>query len=164
MEKNTSGRCFKLYIFDHASSFIPMKYGFPPLESSIYGKYLRMKFQFFCGNGSWGYSDELFFSPNPLHCDSIKGYIPTDRPHRRRVKYGLDYFWDHFLDKKMVQKIVQAYFTLCPEFVFSFVSTRRTIISRWMSSQLIERGEQGDTFSLHFDVGVSFHWTVEVPF
>ena len=31
-------------------------------------------------------------------------------------------------------------------------------------SQLIERGEQGDTFSLQFDVGVSFHWTVEVPF
>ena len=31
-------------------------------------------------------------------------------------------------------------------------------------SQLIERGEQGDTFSLQFDVGVSFHWTIEVPF
>lgn len=31
-------------------------------------------------------------------------------------------------------------------------------------SQLIERGEQGDTFSLQFDVGVTFHWTVEVPF
>ena len=53
--------------FYHPSSFIPVEYGFPTLESSIYGKYLRMKFQCFCGNGSWGYSDELFFSPNPLH-------------------------------------------------------------------------------------------------
>ena len=31
-------------------------------------------------------------------------------------------------------------------------------------SQLIKRGEQGDTFSLQYDVGVSFHWTLEVPF
>ena len=42
-------------------------------------------------------------------------------------------FLDHFLDKKMFQKIVQPYFTLCPGFIFSFVSIWRTIMTRWMS-------------------------------
>lgn len=77
-------------------------------------------FNFFCGNGSWGYSDELFFSPNPLHCDSIKGYIPTDRPHRRRVKYGLDYFWDHFFGQKNGPKNSPSIFYPMPRVRFFF--------------------------------------------
>ena len=114
----------------------------------------------------------MFFSPNPLDCDSIKGYIPSGRPHRRRVKYGLDYFWDHFFGPFFGQENVpknsptifypmsRVHFFLR----FNMADNNDSLDVKSEPSQLIERGEQGYTFSLQFDVGVSFHWTVEVPF
>lgn len=161
MENSTSRRCIKLYkflpseflyssgIWISTTGIINIREIFEDEISMFLWKWI-MRLQWWI---------VLFSPPTP------------SEPHRHRVKYGPDYFFfrTFFWTKKWSKKIVQSYFTPSSKF-FLFLrfnmADNDDSLQDFKSdpSQLIERGEQGDTFSLQFDVGVSFHWTVEVPF